>query len=119
MKCGGFKENGPNMPIGTGIIKRYDLVGVGVALLEENVTKGWALKSQMLNPHFKLHCRAIVIKQHVGGGTMINGIKLNIQMYVQIPKIHTGENRASPTNGAVSWIVACRRMKIDLYLHPV
>ena len=33
--CGGLNKNGPHRPIGSGTIRRYGFVGVGVALLEE------------------------------------------------------------------------------------
>ena len=49
--CGGLNKNGPHGPIGSGTIRRCDLVGVGVALEEGGVSLwGWALRFQMLKP---------------------------------------------------------------------
>jgi hypothetical protein len=48
--CGCWNENDPHRLIGSGTIRRCGLVGVGVALLEDCVTEGWALRPQMLKP---------------------------------------------------------------------
>ena len=56
MVCVGLNKNGSHRPVGSGTIRRRDLVGVGVALLEwawpwrKCVTGGWALRSQKLKP---------------------------------------------------------------------
>lgn len=53
--CGGLKKNGPHRLIRSGTIRRYDLVGVNVALLEEACHLGWALWFQMLKPGLVSH----------------------------------------------------------------
>jgi hypothetical protein len=42
--CGDLNKNGPHRPIGSGTIRRCGLIEVEVALLEEHVTRGLALK---------------------------------------------------------------------------
>ena len=48
--CGGLNKNGPRRLIGSNTIRRYGLVGVGMAVLEEVCHWGRALRFQMPKP---------------------------------------------------------------------
>lgn len=48
LECGGLNENGPCRTIGSGSIRRSDILGVGLALMEGVSLKGLPLRFQML-----------------------------------------------------------------------
>jgi hypothetical protein len=52
IRCGGLKENAPHRPIGSSNIKRYHLVRVGMALLEE--VRHWETDSEVSDAKARL-----------------------------------------------------------------